>query len=302
MNRLKKISNILICSIVIIALFPVAAGADTGPKPSVRVNFLNMGDELCYATLLSKKDSTGPNSVWDGDEEHIYNYDLDIEIWRAFAEYQDADGFYFLQIGWKVSETKEIAWTYYPPDTFKILLYYPERDAFVVSGICEKYAFDTYYTVDMEGVDIGSVDYNEELSNDDRLNAYRSYNYKQEIIALIIRIFITIVIEMCIALLFGFKGVKQLLFLACVNTATQIILNVLLNVINYSSGHMAFTINYILFEFIVFALEAVLYCSFMDRFAKKPKKKTFYVIYALVANMVSFGAGLAIALVLPGIF
>ena len=65
---------------------------------------------------------------------------------------------------------------------------------------------------------------------------------------------------------------------------------------------VAFTINYILFEFIVFALEAVLYCSFMDRFAKKPKKKTFYVIYALVANMVSFGAGLAIALVLPGIF
>ena len=31
------------------------ASADTGSKASVRINFENMGDELCYGTLLSKK-------------------------------------------------------------------------------------------------------------------------------------------------------------------------------------------------------------------------------------------------------
>ena len=133
------------------------ASADTGSEASVRINFENMGDELCYGTLLSKNPSTGPNSAWDGDEDHIYNELIDLDIWRAFVEYEDADGYYFLQIGWKVNEKKELAWTYYPPDNFKILLYYPETNKYVVSGICERYAFDTYYTVDMAGVDIGSA-------------------------------------------------------------------------------------------------------------------------------------------------
>lgn len=302
------------------AVLPFSASADTGPKPSVRINFENMSDELCYGTLLSEKQSTGPHSVWDGNEEDIRNYgDLDLEIWRAFAKYEDTDGFYFLQIGWQVNETKEIAWTYYPPYTFKILLYFPQTDRFAVSGICERYAFDTYYTVDMDGVNIGSVVFDEEnstderqnankpyfdeeISTDERLNAYKSYQWRQEIISLVARILITIAIEMGVALLFGFRGKKPLLFLVIVNTVTQIILNVILNVINFNSGQAAFIAGYIMLELAVFAMEATLYCFLMKKYTEKTKPAGFYVLYAFVANAVSFGAGLAIANILPGIF
>jgi hypothetical protein len=34
--------------------------------------------------------------------------------------------------------------------------------------------------VDMDGVDIGSVEYNDDLSTNERIEAYRSYNYRQE--------------------------------------------------------------------------------------------------------------------------
>ena len=81
-------------------------------------------------------------------------------------------------------KAKELAWTYYPPGDFKILLYYPETETFVSSGIYARYAFDTYYTVDMDGVDIGSVEYNDDLSTNERIEAYRSYNYRQEMLAL----------------------------------------------------------------------------------------------------------------------
>lgn len=303
--RTKKTSKIiimLICAVFVVMNFTIPASADTGPKASVRVQFVNMGDELCYGTLLSKYESTGPNSVWDGDEEHIDNYNLDLGIWRAFVEYKDTDGYYFLQTGWKVSETKEIAWTYYPPSSFKILLYYPATETFVISGIYEKYAFDTYYTVDMNGVNIGSVEYNEDLSTNERIEAYRSYNYTQEILSLVARIIITIVIEMAVALLFGFRKKKQLLVLASVNVVTQIILNVLLNVINYNSGPLAFVLNYILLEIIVFVIEAVLYCTILKKVSEPPKKNWYYVLYALVANAVSFGAGFIVAQMLPGIF
>lgn len=282
----------MICTVFIIMSFPITASADVGPKVSVYITFENMGDEECYGTLLSENKGTGGFRVWDGDEEHIYNYNLDLEIWRAFVEYKDTDGYYFLQTAWawKVSDTKRIAWIHDPPYRFKILLYYPETESFVVSGIYELYAFSTYYTVDMDGVDIGSVEYN------DHIEAYRSYNYVQEILFFLARVIITIAVEMEIAFRFGFREKKQRLVLASVNVVTQIILNVLLSVINYNSGPLAFVVYYINYEIIIFVLEAMLYCTILKKVSDKPKKNWYYVLYALAANAFSFFTGLVIGM------
>ena len=222
MRRFQAVFLLILCAAIITVGFPSAARADMGPKPSVRIHFENMGDELCYGTLLSKTKTTGPASVWDGIEYHAkhnenksYSYAaFDYETWKVFAEYQDEDGYYFLQEGWKVSETKKIEWTYYPPQSFKILLYYPETQTFAVSGIYERYAFDTYYTVDMDGVHINEVRCEEANGTPEGLEASRSYDYSQELISLAVRIVLTILIEMIIALLFGYRHKKQLLFLA----------------------------------------------------------------------------------------
>lgn len=310
-NRKRKLLTGILCLVMTVLCFaPATAKADMGPKPSVRILFENMGDELCYGTLLSARESTGPASVWNGIEEDAQhngneNYawmTLDYETWKAFVEYEDPDGYFFLQEGWKVSETKEIAWTYYPPSPFKILLYYPETGTFVSSGIYEKYAFDTYYTVDMDGITMRSVEYDKELSTDARLEAHRSYNYRVEVISLLARIVVTIAIEMVLALLFGFRNKKQLLLLMGVNAGTQVVLNVLLNVINYNSGHMAFVLYYVLFELLVFILEALVYGKYMNRLSENIKPKWFYAVYALAANGVSFAAGLYVANLMPGIF
>ena len=307
-NKFTKIFTMLLCAVMVVIIFPITASADIGPKASVCITFKNMGDEPCYGTLLSEKASTGPSSAWDGNDEtarHNGNNPheaFDYETWNAFVEYEDVDGYYFLQEGWNVSEKKEIAWTYYPPNRFKILLYYPETETFVVSGIYERYAFDTYYTVDMNGVNIGSVEYDNELSTDERIDAYRSYNYRVEILSLVARILLTIAIEMIVALLFCFRNRKQLALLIGVNAVTQIILNVVLNIINYNSGQMAFVFFFVLLELAIFALEAVLYCIWMKKLSDKPKKSGFYVLYSFVANAVSFGSGLLIAMWLPGIF
>lgn len=297
-----KLCLIMLTVLMLTSLLPLPVSADIGPKASVRVEIENLGKELCYGTLLSEKPSTGPQSAWDGNEDHIYNDGLDIDIWRAFAEYKDTDGYYFLQLAWNVSERGEIAWTYYPPNRFKILLYFPESNTFAVSGIYEKYAFDTYYTVDMDGMNIGSVNYDSEKSTDERIVAYRSYNYRMELLSLAARIVITIAIEMLIALLFGFYRKKEFLLLAAVNTVTQIGLNVLLNVVNFSSGEWAAVFWYVICELLVFAAEAVLYCTLMGRLSDKPRKTGFYILYAFIANAVSFASGLIAAHLIPGIF
>lgn len=309
--KIKKLIVMLLCFVMTFAVFPITARADMGPKPSVRITFENLGDEVCWGTLLSSKESTGPSSAWNGKEEDAqhnenpngyYSYQkFGYDVWKAFVDYAENDDFYFLQEAWQINETKELAWTYYPPNEFKILLYFPETGEFSVSGVYERYAFDSYFTVNMDGVKL-SVDYNEELSSDERMNAFKSYNYTVEIVSLVARIIITILIEMAIALLFGFRKKKQLLLLVGVNAATQIILNVLLNVINYNSGELAFVVFYILFEIAVFVIEAILYCTIMKKISETPKKNWFYVLYALIANAVSFGAGFIVAQMLPGIF
>ena len=283
-----RILVLLLCLALVCGLAP-AAYADIGPKPSVHITFENMDDTLCYATLLSKTKSTGPSSVWDGDEDHIYNYNLDLEIWRAFVEYEDPDGYYFLQEGWQVNETKSFAWTYYPPSSFKVLLYYPETGEFVTSGIHERYAFDCYFTIDLDAT--GST-----------LTLRKSYDYTWETISLVARIVLTILLELGVALLFGFRGKQVLLTITGINVVTQVALNLALNIINYSQGSMAFVFFYLLLELVVFGLEAALYLRLLGRVSPTPLKKGRIILYALAANVLSFAGGLWLAVQIPGIF
>ena len=299
---MKKRMGVILFVMVMLFQFciPVTTSADMGPKSSVHIIFENMGDELCYGTLLSEHEYVGPYQVWDGREEsgmHQGNNeyaDLDYETWKKFVEYEDADGYVFLQEAWNLSEDSNIDWTYYPPTKFKILLYYPERDVFVVSEACERYAFATYYAVDMDGINLASVEYDEDLSNDDAIKAYEAYNYRREIKALVSRMVATIVIELIIALLFRIIGFKELLLVVGVNVVTQIILNVLLNLFNYNKGADQYFVTYMFFEFLVFGIEALLYCYVLKKISKKPLKIYIYVIYAAMANVVSCGIGFAV--------
>lgn len=297
----KIISTLILCLVLLGMVFPCTVSADMGPKPSVRITFENMSDEVCYGTLISKTESTGPASVWDGKEENIHSNDLDLDIWRAFVEYQDADGYYFLQWGWLCSETKQLNWTYYPPSSFKILLYYPESDTYAVSDIYERYAFDSYFTVDMDGVKIGNVT-SDEAGKEAILTADKSYDYTWETISLVCRIVITIILEILIAFLFKFGQKKLLLVIAGINVITQVLLNVSLNIINYTKGSRAFVWNYILLEIAVFAVEAFIYSLLFGKYSKTERHKEKSVRYAFVANACSFAAGLFIATIIPGIF
>lgn len=287
----RKLSQLIIVFLCMVMLFPIGVNADTGPKPSVRIKFENMGDELCYGTLLAKEESTGPASAWDGKEEIINLSFVDRDIWEAFVNYEDSDGYYFLQWAWIVSDTKELSWTYYPPNEFKVLLYYPETNTFMVSDVCKRYAFDTYYTVDMDGIEIGSIKYDENLSSNQRLETFKSYEFKNEVKALGCRMLITVVVEVLIGLLFKFRN-KELLYILFINVITQIILNVLLNI--YTGFGYYFV--YLSLELLVFVIEAIFYCLMFK------KKKWHCVLYSVVANVSSFVIGLYLANLFPGIF
>lgn len=301
-GRIQTLCLLLLCLLCFFAVRPIAASADTGPKPSIQMTFENMGESVCYGTLLSKTDSTGPHSAWTGDDDYKNPNGFSDDIWLKFVQYEDIDGYYFLQMIWNVGATKKISWGYYPPTSFKILLYYPETDTYVASGIYERYAFDSYFNVDMSGVDVSAAQNGVLLQNNGGMKVYRAYDYTSEIWGLIARIAITVAIELLMALAFKIKGKGALIFLACTNVVTQVILNVLLNIIYYSAGSFLFILGYIALELAVFLIEALVYCLVLPRLAKRRRLLGTYILYPLAANAASFIAGMGLSFIWPGIF
>lgn len=280
--------------VLLIFIFPVTASADTGPKPSVVVSFRGLENEKYYVTLLSDTDSTGP---WSKSETFEDRYG-DEKVWEKFNTYSDDDGFFFLGCYSDCSETDVFKWVYYPPQTFKILLYFPEYDRFVVSpDTYDRYAFDSYYTVDATGLNIRSVP-----SAGEEMAVSRTYDFTWEILSLLCRIAATIAIELGIAWLFGFRARKQYFVIGMTNIATQTVLNVLLNLINYNQGHLAFVFNYVWMELAVFGIEGCIFAKLLGRYEADPARKTHPWLYALTANAASFAAGMLIAKWMPGIF
>ena len=286
----KRLAALLLCILLSLTL-SVTAYADIGPKASVRITFTGIEGETYYGTLLSQQRSTGPSTAWDGNPEyaHYDRGDGGRAIWEKFVAYEDADGFYFLQEWWDCTESNALRWTYRPPSVYKILLYFPESDSFLVSPIYEQYAFDSYYTVDLS--DLSAP-----------LSAQRNYDYTWELISLAARIVLTILLELAVALAFGFREKRLVAFIAAANVVTQVILNVALNLVNYYSGSLAFTLSYVLFELIVFAAEAAAFAVLFQRFSESEQKRGKILLFAFVANALSFGLGLWLSHLIPGIF
>lgn len=284
---MKRVLAFTLVILLCFMLFPATASADIGPKPSIRVQFEGLEGE-CYGTLLSETASTGPSSAWELSGARYPEGEY--ELWKSFADYEDEDGFYFLQEWWDCSDGKTLSWGYYPPSVFKILLYFPKSESFYVSPVYTQYAFDAYYTVDMSAASNGGI------------VAEKSYDYSWESISVLARIVLTLILELGIALLFSYREKRALRFIALVNVITQIGLNLLLNWINFRSGPMAFTFCYIWLELLVFAVEAVLYAVFIPKFSKEHEKKRRPVLYSFTANTASFGLGLLLAHIIPGIF
>lgn len=311
------------------------ASADTGPKPSVHVTFENMGDELCFGTLLSKTPSTGPARAWDGTEDGKFYEGADEAVWRAFTEFKDEDGFYFLQWFWRTDENKALNWTYYPPQTFKILLYYPDRatksgaadnssgastrdsettaasGAFCVSDVLKRYAFHSYYFVNMRNVQ------SETIGTIAKISATQGYDYSAEILGFFVRFIITLGVETLLALAFGLRTKRAFLTVLAANGATQVALNILLNVQMHFNNVYGVLPLYFFAELFVFVAEAALYCFILGKRknggengsadenggkAAIAYSKKRLILYAFTANLVSFCIGLPLAILLPAVF
>ena len=145
----------------------------------------------------------------------------------------------------------------------------------MITKTYSKYAFDSYYRYDPD-------------SN----TLIKNYNYTGEIISFFVRVIATIIIEVIIAYIFGFKDYLKLIIIT--NIITQSLLNLYVNMVNHYAGLLAVMFTILIPEIIILVLEAIIY--------KVKIKKNLAILYAVVANAVSFLAGVWLASVIPGLF
>ncbi|MDY4104294.1 MAG: hypothetical protein SOY37_01815, partial [Oscillospiraceae bacterium] len=139
----KLLQCLLVLSLLVSFLVLPAAAADIGPKPSVVIDFEGLEGQTYYATLLGDTDGYGPWSTKRFYEEYLGSR----EVWDAFKSYDAPEGFWFIGYMEDCTEDQQLAWTYYPPESFYVLLYFPDTGTFLLSSEpCSRYAFDSYFT------------------------------------------------------------------------------------------------------------------------------------------------------------
>lgn len=280
----KRIFARLLCLAMVVMLTMVTAYADCGPKPTTRVQVHETGGRRVVVTLLAKQKQCGPyQAVEKGETPRSWSGEMNDETekaWYAFRDYEDPDGFYFLGF----AQAMDMNWTYYPPEVFKVAVYVPEEDVVLVSeDAFERYAFHSDFYLYLDTADYhqsGAVPM--ELKTD--------FDWMEEFWGFLGRAVLTILVELAVALLFGYRMAKQMKTIVVVNLVTQVGLNALLSMWYLLDGPLAAMVGLAVGEIVVLAVESFLYARRLPREGENHGRLKA-VAYAFAANLASVFIG-----------
>lgn len=283
---MKKIIKVFLMLFVLTLslAFSINASADTGPKPYITIE-IEGNTKGMYMTLLSYDDYRGPWRAYKEDYENYKHYkDNELIAHQNFIEYEDGDGFYYIQYVESIEDNK-FNWGYYPPDKFKILIYDLDNDSFITDNkIYQKDEFGTVFKLTL---------------NDTNFSVKKLNTFIDDLLGFFVRLVICLAIEIVIALIFGFRRL-ELIPILIVNLITQILFNILLTSYIYFNGFQIMMLIpiYIFSEFLILFFE-IMGNSFGIRYVDNKygyEMKTGFriILYTIVANIVSLIGGFII--------
>ncbi len=269
---MKRFAKLLLIAFFLIGLFPVSVSADMGPKPSVEIDFEGLPEgQKVYAAFLADQESYGPQHEFSREElKGVHKDEKKLEAALAFYDKAKEEGLYFWGDVYEVGNDEPLSMHYYPPETFKVAVY-DGNGTVRVSALTKKTAFDSLYTLNVSTMEI--------RENPQTLKT---------ILGFLARCFITIVVEVLIGLIFGFRKKEEVRFIILTNFFTQVFLNAVLTWIAYYEGGMVWLIFFPLSEIVVFLLEGIIYTV---RFRKTHRWWLIW-LYALFANGITAYIGL----------
>lgn len=291
---MKKVIVSLSVFMAIFTLFmstSVVVHADTGPKPDMQIEICNLPKSdyiVAYATKY--KEYMGPHHSFipgDTSDKHYGETNFgDVEdLTIVYNNVTLPEGWYLCDISSFYSNSTDllIKSGYMWPTEFILIIYDKVSNEYYLTEETKTYAFHSYFKYDMN-------DYkNTSITLEKKIVLEKSYKYGKEILTFMLRLLITLGIELLLALLFKFDK-KSFVIIAITNAVTQIGLNIALNLTAYFNGKSVFYIYYyILIELLIVVVEAVVYRLLCKR--GKDGTKKWIISYAILANVLSFVIG-----------
>ena len=277
----KRVISLLLLVLLLLPVLTVTVSADMGPKPGTSITVRPGGGEYAVVTLLAQEESNGPHWTIGPDEEpssRIAKDEMLTEAWYAFRDYADPDGYHF----WGEIYEGSVTWGYFPPENFKIAVYYPEYGILWVSeDSYERYAFDSDFRLNLPAVGAGAQ------SGEVDMVLKKTSNLGSELAGFLFRVVLTLAMELAVARVFGLTEPGQKKLILRVNLLTQVGLNLLLWGWYYFDGPLAAMVRLILAEILVLVVEGAIYL----RKLRLEESRGKILGYTILANLASVTLG-----------
>jgi hypothetical protein len=168
---------------------------------------------------------------------------------------------------------------YHAPSRFKLILIF-EDESYITSDIITTKLFNSRITWDLSGIDLTTVQNGVGDVSEEWPIAYMS-------IDLIVRIVLTILIEIAVLYVFGYRLKESFKLVLYINIVTQTILTGFVIAMRYFYFPFLGEIFVLIVgEFFIFIIEITLFVFFLREFTKKKA-----ALYGFVANLISLMAG-----------
>lgn len=283
-DYIKKTTLVLIMLLSINCLFTSIVKADNGPKPSLEIIVRGMDTDDYWLDLLVTDESEYCRLEISKEERASVS---------KLAEYEDDDGFHpALLVGTRVplygklkgvkredgSFVHEFSYVGVPK-RFKIAILKSDG-SLIVSKVVKRTRFQSVMEYNLEDSSI-----NEPFALAEG-EVTEKIPWTRIVTGIFLRLIVTLIIEIFIAVLFGFTLKKSLKILLITNISTQILLNVIVFSSNIN-GPFGQRFAFVKGEFYVMIIELIVYTKLL-----KEKGKGRRAAYAVFANLLSLISGL----------
>lgn len=293
LKKSKRFRYILFTTILIICcalgiLFLVHSAKKD--KTALHITVDDLENEKYYMTLLSSEECVEDAQVYNGSNG-IYELDDPIyPVWEKLACYEDEDGYFFLQEIVECQGNTSFVWDSYIPENYKILLYFPEDDFYVVTSIRDDDLAD-YYIIHMDEAEKGEP-----------YIPVKRYHAGIVVFFLLIRVAGVVWVELSIALVFKYNEKRQLLFVVIINSLTYLALNVYLSYLAYIGGAFIFILGMIVGSGILCLAKIALYSIIIPLLTREEIRWRKLFAYAFSSNVLSNVVAKVLAVAYAGIF
>lgn len=276
--------KVLITIIILLTIMVPSTNvkADMFSKPTAIVDVVGVEKEYSFE-VLTKIDTVKLLSIEELEAKLEQNYYEPINYPKnLFNGYQDSDNYASRTLYTnkpatiqKLDSNKFKIGYFNAPKELKVAIIV-EGNILLVSKIIERKLFDSELVFDLTGVDLTISNNNVGIVKENI--PYRSISWK-----FVVRVIITIIVELLILLMFNYKNKKSYIVVGLTNFVTQSILTIFMIISFYVWGKEFGLITAIIIgEAFVFLAEIIVY-----RFILTEKTTSRATIYAVVANTVT---------------